>query len=162
MQFALPSLGVIFRKLQNQRSCKSCEDVQTLCKLLLKELAGEDLASPVNMDERVAEAVKLMQRLNISQAPTKIIAEKVYLSESRLAHLFKENIGIPIRRYLLWSRLAKAVAYIFNGETFTSAAHSAGFADAAHFSRTFKQMFGLNLREIFKNSQFVQVNFCDD
>jgi AraC-like DNA-binding protein len=30
------------------------------------------------------------------------------------------------------------------GESWTAAAHGAGFADSAHLTRTFKRMFGMN------------------
>jgi AraC family transcriptional regulator len=35
-----------------------------------------------------------------------------------------------------------------NGSSLTQAAHSAGFADSAHFSRTFRRTFGLAAAEL--------------
>jgi AraC family transcriptional regulator len=66
------------------------------------------------------------------------------LSASRLRHLFVEQTGLPFRTYLLWLRLTRAVQAIAAGAPLTSAAHDAGFADSAHFSRTFKRMFGIS------------------
>lgn len=82
------------------------------------------------------------------------------LSESRLMHLFKEKMGISIRRYLLWKRLLDALLLIDEGESMTMAAMEAGFSDYAHFSRTFKENFGTSLKSIFRNSRFVHVSFC--
>ena len=70
-------------------------------------------------------------------------SEGVYLSGSRLRHLFVEQTGLAFRTYLLWLRLVRAVQLYSEGESLTDAAHSAGFADSAHFSRTFKRTFGL-------------------
>ncbi|HEY0112186.1 MAG TPA: AraC family transcriptional regulator [Allosphingosinicella sp.] len=65
------------------------------------------------------------------------------LSASRLRHLFVEQTGLPFRTYLLWLRLNRAIECIVRGRTLTEAAHEAGFADSAHFSRTFTRMFGI-------------------
>ncbi len=66
------------------------------------------------------------------------------LSASRLRHLFVEETGLPFRTYLLWLRLSKATALMAEGHPMTVVAHDAGFADSAHFSRTFKRMFGIS------------------
>ena len=71
-------------------------------------------------------------------------AKSAGLSPSRARHLFVEQTGLPFRSYLLWLRIMKAVAIISAGSSLTEAAHEAGFADSAHFSRTFKRMFGLS------------------
>jgi AraC family transcriptional regulator len=66
------------------------------------------------------------------------------LSASRLRHLFVEQTGLPFRTYLLWLRLSRALEGVAAGTALTVAAHDAGFADSAHFSRTFKRMFGIS------------------
>ncbi len=66
----------------------------------------------------------------------------VFLSEGRLRHLFVEQTGLAFKTYLLWLRLVRAVQFYSEGQTLTEAAHSAGFADSAHFSRVFKRTFG--------------------
>ena len=65
------------------------------------------------------------------------------LSESRFSHLFVEEIGLPFRTFVLWRRMMLAVNSVASGASLTSAAHEAGFADSAHFSRTFLRMFGV-------------------
>jgi AraC family transcriptional regulator len=66
------------------------------------------------------------------------------LSPSRARHLFVEQTGLPFRTYLLWLRIMKAVGQFSQGVSLTEAAHQAGFADSAHFSRTFRRMFGIS------------------
>ena len=70
-------------------------------------------------------------------------ADFVGLSESRARHLFVAQTGLPFKAYVLWLRLQQAVSLYAKGTTLTEAAHGAGFADSAHFSRTFKRTFGL-------------------
>lgn len=71
------------------------------------------------------------------------VAKAVGLSPSRARHLFVAQTGLPFRSYLLWLRITKAVSIMSGGSSLTEAAHEAGFADSAHFSRTFRRMFGI-------------------
>jgi AraC-like DNA-binding protein len=65
------------------------------------------------------------------------------LSPDRFRHLFAEEMGLAYRRYVLWRRLRLAAAELLAGRGATTAAHAAGFADAAHFARTLKSTFGV-------------------
>lgn len=86
----------------------------------------------------------------------KVLQGRVHLSESRLSHLFKEEVGISIKRYLVWSRL-KRTAYTFINEdrTLYEAALEAGFYDQAHMSNAFKQLLGLRPSAVY-NSRMIQ------
>lgn len=71
------------------------------------------------------------------------------VSEGRLSHLFADEIGLGMRPYVLWRRLERAAHVLATGRTsLTEVAHAAGFADAAHLSRTFRRMFGIAPSEI--------------
>ncbi|MBO2453341.1 helix-turn-helix transcriptional regulator [Actinomadura barringtoniae] len=72
------------------------------------------------------------------------LAQAVGLSESRLAHLFRDEVGLPVRPYVQWLRLHRAADLLTEGASVTDAAHGAGFADGAHFSRICKRMFGIS------------------
>jgi len=88
-----------------------------------------------------------------------VMAEAVGLSPSRLMHVFTESIGIPLRPYLSWLRLQRAAGAIVSGASLTDAAHAAGYADAAHMSRSFRRMLGVApsaLRPLRCSSQMVQ------
>lgn len=75
-------------------------------------------------------------------------ADLVGLSESRFRHLFAESTGLPFRRYVLWRRARRAAMEMTQGADATTAAHSAGFADLAHFARTLKTMFGITSSQL--------------
>lgn len=70
-------------------------------------------------------------------------AGRAGLSPSRARHLFAAQTGLPFKSYVLWLRIELAVALYAAGGSLTEAAHEAGFADSAHFSRTFRRTFGL-------------------
>jgi AraC-like DNA-binding protein len=140
-------------------SIHSCRNAKKLFDNIVSAL----LSSPINptpIDQRIKAALKILRRLPVKKISTKAIAEAICLSESRFTHLFKYQMGIPVRRYLLWLRLRDAVEQAFNGMSFTYAAHHAGFSDSAHLSRTFKQMSGMTLTNYLKNSQFIQAISC--
>ena len=70
------------------------------------------------------------------------------LSRSRFMHVFTESVGVPLRSYILWLRLQRACGECVGGASITEAAHSAGFADAAHMTRTFRRMLGTTPSEL--------------
>lgn len=92
----------------------------------------------------VSAVLELLPEL-IAQGPvrTGTLAERVGISTSRLTHVFTEQVGLPLRRYVLWLRVMTAVARTAAGDDVTAAAHAAGFADSAHLSRTCRATFGL-------------------
>jgi AraC-like DNA-binding protein len=54
-----------------------------------------------------------------------------------------EQTGVGFRPYLLWLRIECALAAYVGGSSLTDSAHIGGFSDSAHFSRTFRKMFGI-------------------
>jgi AraC-like DNA-binding protein len=121
----------------------------------------ERLAGPIgagdNLNPRVKQAIQVIHETQGRELTLEYIANRVFLSESRISHLFKREVGIPIQRYLLWYKLAQAAFNIGKGLSLTDAAEEAGFADSAHFSRSFRVMFGVTPSQILKRSRHVQV-----
>lgn len=95
------------------------------------------------IDARIARVLDRLSANLDARLDARAAADIACLSESRFSHLFVEEVGLPFRTYLLWRRLMVAVNGIAAGSTLTQAAHDAGFADSAHFSRTFLRMFGV-------------------
>ncbi|KAF7768792.1 hypothetical protein PCIT_a3290 [Pseudoalteromonas citrea] len=83
----------------------------------------------------------------------KDIAQQLNLSQSRFLHLFKENMGLAWRPYLLWRRLICAITALQADHTATQAAYMAGFSDSAHLSRTFKKQFGITLQKLLSQNK---------
>lgn len=94
------------------------------------------------MDRRVAHLVRHLKEFPADDSPVRVLAASVGLSEDRLHHLFSTEAGIPIHRFRLWLRLKHASHLFLEGQSLTEAAHDSGFADSAHFTRTFVKMFG--------------------
>lgn len=93
-------------------------------------------------DERILRAIAYVNA-NIDRSVTlEEAAAEAYLSPSRFRHLFVEQTGMGLRPYILWRRFLRVWELVMAGESLSAAAHAAGFADAAHLTRTSRRMFG--------------------
>lgn len=95
------------------------------------------------LDDTITRVVDRLRHASELDVSAKALAAWAHLSSSRFAHRFKAHTGMPLRPYLRWLRLQNAAAAIVAGRTATEAAHAAGFADAAHLSRTLSRHFGI-------------------
>lgn len=107
---------------------------------LIEGLAGDVRHGPI--DARIRDIVHWVARAD-RPITLDAAARIAGLSPSRVSHLFVEQTGLSFKTYLLWVRLTRAVRLMTEGLTLTAVAHEAGFSDSAHFSRTFRRMFGI-------------------
>lgn len=112
---------------------------------------------PRPLDLRVSKVMELIHRPYDQEYAVDALAKHISLSASRLSHLFRDEVGIPLKHYLLWQKLHRAGFNIGAGKPMSQAATEAGFADAAHFSRTFRAMFGMPPSNIMRASASVMV-----
>lgn len=105
----------------------------------------------VFQDARIAEALKFLRDSPDTYESADALASRVHLSPSRFQHLFKEKVGVPIRRYVLWLKMRKALDLAMAGNSLTTAALSAGFADSAHLSRTVRAIMGVAPQFVFRH-----------
>lgn len=120
---------------------KSYDAVKAVCMQLVQEISRTEPREP--SDPRVLAAVEYL-RQRVGEAVTlPEVAKVANLSPGRFRHLFVEETGMPLKTYILWRRLLHVWTLLMRGETLSAAAHAAGFADSAHFSRTSRNMFGL-------------------
>jgi AraC-like DNA-binding protein len=101
----------------------------------LRALASR--ASPA-IDRRVAHLVEALRDPDVDARGAIV---RTRLSAAHLQALFARDIGVPIRTYRLWRRLLHTLAWV-GPLDLTTAAHTGGFADLAHFSRTCRRMLG--------------------
>jgi len=106
--------------------------------------------STVRIHPKVQRVVKYLREKigTVDDFSLKTLAEISGLSQTRLMHVFTESVGVPLRPYILWLRLQRASCDLMDGQTVTQAAHNAGFADAAHLTRTFRRMLGTTPTEL--------------
>lgn len=135
------------------------EEIEMFFKMIIKAITQEIVATEP-IDDRIRACLEHIEA-NMDENDFSIphLAEVVFLSESRLQHLFKEQVGVPVTSYIQWFKVLRAAKYILSGKSITEAAHRGAFADSAHFSRAFKGMFGKSFSKYLKDSRIIQVIF---
>lgn len=152
---------IVFLNNLNVKNCVSKFKDKTLTPAEIRQTANNIIqqllidTSPVQpIDERISSLIAYIKSSDFSELHYESAVQSVFLSKSRLTHLFKDEIGIPLGKYMMWKRLLRASIHLITSKTnITTVAHKYGFADASHFSRTFKDHFGTSPREIFRNAQ---------
>jgi AraC-like DNA-binding protein len=92
------------------------------------------------VDARAERSLRSLQR-----APNRSLqdlASAVRLSPDRLRHLVAQETGMPLSEHRLLQRTTLAIERLLGGASIAAAACAAGFADHAHFTRTFGRLFG--------------------
>jgi len=125
------------------------------CKQILDSIKGY-LPTEVKPDKRaiyVAENIReQLPKINLLE----FHASTVGLSGNRLSHLFKDELHMPIKSYILVEKVKRGGYFINQGMSITEASQEAGFADSAHFTRSFKEFFGITPRRMLDS---VNVHF---
>lgn len=123
------------------RARSSAGSIRDAARSVVRGLTGGVEPSVVS-DKRILRAVAYVN--NHLDAPLMLddVAAEAFLSPSRFRHLFVEQTGMALRPYILWRRFLRVWDLLMAGDSLTSAAHAAGFADAAHLTRTSRRMFG--------------------
>ncbi|SHL60648.1 transcriptional regulator, AraC family [Chitinophaga jiangningensis] len=97
-----------------------------------------------HLDERIRQCLRTIDALaHTNHLTLTQLSKASYLSEGRLSHLFKNQLGISVHQYILWKRLMMAILKSRQGSSLTACAHDAGFTDSSHFTRVFYKMFGI-------------------
>jgi AraC family transcriptional regulator len=106
------------------------------------------------LDARVAAVLQAIRDSEDLRMSLEAAAAIVHLSPGRFAHLFKDELGLPFRRYMLWRKVTRAMLAMGKERTIAAAAQRGDFADAAHLTRTFFQMFGMKPSVLMRGDFF--------
>ena len=103
-------------------------------------------------DERITAVLDYLQNTQtVSDDIMERLCGTACLSQSRLSHLFREQVGISLHRYLALDKMKKVYIYYRKYGNITDAAMRAGFDSPSHFAATCKRMFGISFSEIMKS-----------
>ncbi|MES2582882.1 MAG: helix-turn-helix domain-containing protein [Pseudomonadota bacterium] len=121
-------------------------------------LRSFDLASLLHLDSpaiapvdaRVSRSLLALRQPGDPTWGRDAAAATAHLSASRFNHLFRAEMGVSFRSYRVWSQVRAAMVALGANPTLTRAALDAGFVDSSHFSRMFRQTFGMTPSSVLK------------
>lgn len=132
---------LLYSLLQNETH----DDVYSVSKKLVFKLRGKMIDRP--FDDPVLEALRILSEED-ENFTMEALASKVFLSKSRLAHLFSEQTGITLKSYIQYKRLEEALLKIMSGSNITEAAMDTGFSGSSHISVSGRKLTGMRLRNL--------------
>ena len=140
--------GVVFDPAARTRT-RGCTEAR-LCSFDLPTLLGPRFEAAAELDARVLRSLQHLRMARDGALPRDQMAQAAHLSASRFNHLFRQEMGVSFRSYRVWSQVRAAMAGLATQARLTDAALHGAFSDSAHFSRTFRQTFGMTPSSVLK------------
>lgn len=111
----------------------------------LQNLSEDDVRPAGNRgsDDLDPRLVRALNALAGSDIALPDLATQIGLSPQRLRALARQQLGMPLARWRVWTRLRRAAEALQQGRSLADAATEAGFADQAHLTRQMREMMGL-------------------
>ena len=81
------------------------------------------------------------------------IAEHFFLSKYYISHVFKDNIGISIHKYIAKKRLQLCHDAIMGGEPISQVYNAYGFDDYSSFYRAFKKEYNMSPKQLIQQAK---------
>ena len=101
--------------------------------------------------ERVLSFLKSLDEIPEDIMPR--LSSIACLSQSRLSHLFTQQVGISLHRYLAMEKMRKGYIHFQKSGNISQAALDAGFDSPSHFAATCKRMFGISFSDFTKSME---------
>jgi AraC-like DNA-binding protein len=115
-------------------------------------LFGQMLAR-ATLDPRIAQVLADIAQNPAGDSSAAQYAARFSLSFSRFVHLFKEQVGVPLRTLRMWKRARSLLAYVTQSANLAVIAQITGYPDSSHFSHSIRQVFGLSPKDVFAGSR---------
>ncbi len=136
-----PELRQITRAIFEESLAGRRDESIRMLRLVVSTLAA-GVEPAVVTDPRILSAIAYINQHIARPITLDEVASHACLSPSRFRHIFSEETGMGLRPFILWRRFLLTWDLLMQGVTLSEAAHAAGFADAAHLSRTSVRNFG--------------------
>lgn len=114
-------------------------------RLLLRAMQEDPRAPERIMDARIIEACQFLTSNLAEEMRIEDVARHVCLSPSRLAHLFREQVGVNILRWREDQRVIRAKLLLQTTQApIASIGRVVGYDDQLYFSRVFRKRVGVS------------------
>jgi len=110
------------------------------------------------LDPRIAQVLADIAKDPGGTTSAEDYAARVHLSFSRFVHLFKDEVGVPLRTFRTWKRARSLLDYVTQNANLADIAQHTGYPDSSHFSHSIRQVFGLTPKDVFKGSRKLELH----
>ena len=102
------------------------------------------------------EAIRLIRQEAVNNITVTSLSHIIGVSESRLSHLFKEQTGLTIKRYILLCKWRKTYLDMLSDKNITISAIDGGFASSSHFSKMNTSFTGITAKNMKRDSILIK------
>ena len=139
----LPSASHIFEDMK-KCSKRTVGKTEFLCSKLW-QLFSEILEKGEEKVDYIEKALSIISSEYMSDITVQSIADRIGLERTYFSNIFKKEVGISPKKYLLKYRMDQAADLIKNrGYSVSITALSVGYNDVYTFSKMFKQYYGVS------------------
>jgi len=123
-------------------------------RLLLRAVEEDPRSHQQIRDPRIIEACQYVTSNLAGELKIEAVAKHVCLSPSRLAHLFREQMGVNLLRWREDQRVIRAKLLLqTTQEPIASVGREVGYEDQLYFSRVFRKRVGVSPSDFRRRSQ---------
>lgn len=123
-------------------------------RLLLRAVEEDPRSHQQIRDPRIIEACQYVTSNLAGELKIEAVAKHVCLSPSRLAHLFREQMGVNLLRWREDQRVIRAKLLLqTTQEPIASIGREVGYDDQLYFSRVFRKRVGVSPSDFRRRSQ---------
>ncbi|GLQ93795.1 helix-turn-helix transcriptional regulator [Dyella acidisoli] len=150
------ALVALLRHSLNNGTIEPLEAEALVLTLVCRSLGPRTSRRPASTHarQRLADRVKVLLASDLSRRWTLAeIGQDIGSSPVYLTQVFRQVEGMPLYRYQLQLRLARALDLITRYEDLSALAAELGFSSHSHFANAFKQAYGRSPTEFRRSSQ---------
>lgn len=105
------------------------------------KLSHSESRNNSNLSHVINGALDIIDNEFADRLSVENIAKRLHVSPSTLSHKFRNELNIPVYKYITKKRLSVARSLIENGESLINASLKSGFKDYSCFYRLYKKYF---------------------
>ncbi|MBV8156724.1 MAG: helix-turn-helix transcriptional regulator [Dyella sp.] len=150
------ALVALLRHSLDNGSIEPLEAEALLLTLVCRSLGPRTSREPASTHarRRLADRVKVLLASDLSRRWTLAdIGKEIGSSPVYLTQVFRQVEGVPLYRYQLQLRLARALDLIASYDDLSALAAELGFSSHSHFANAFRQAYGRSPTEFRRSSQ---------
>lgn len=126
----------------------------SLQEFMLLAVRSQSLSGQSRLDPRIVQVLRLLTERMKEPVRIEELAEQVFLSPSRLSHLFKQQTGESVMDTLQRMRLRQAARLLaYTSRPIADVAEDVGFTDYSNFNKRFVGSYGVSPSAYRKREQ---------